>query len=153
MSNTFGKKAIEAAIPEGEWMRSESSSRLPARPEVDGSEADDLRRGEELVSNASKRLSGEAVTPSELPTRLTDAQQAAEMISDLRISIERRAILKAGETLSEKELRELAMDLVTDAVTAAGLDQVIGIQSWAKETATDFAKAAALKFDVKVREA
>ncbi|CAE7339973.1 Zmynd10, partial [Symbiodinium microadriaticum] len=154
MSNTFGKKAIEAAIPEGEWMRSESSSRLPARPEVDGSEADDLRRGEELVSNASKRLSGEAVTPSELPTRLTDAQQAAEMISDLRISIERRVILKAGgETLSEKELRELAMDLVTDAVTAAGLDQVIGIQSWAKETATDFAKAAARKFDVKVREA
>ncbi|OLP86867.1 Zinc finger MYND domain-containing protein 10 [Symbiodinium microadriaticum] len=112
--------------------------------QVDGSEADDLRRGEELVSNASKRLSGEAVTPSELPTRLTDAQQAAEMISDLRISIERRVILKAGgETLSEKELRELAMDLVTDAVTAAGLDQVIGIQSWAKETATDFAKALA----------
>ncbi|CAE7742712.1 abhd13 [Symbiodinium sp. CCMP2592] len=153
MSNTFGKKAIEAAIPEGEWMRSESSSRLPVRPEVDGRDADDLRRGKELVSNASQRLSGEAVTPSDLPTRLTDAQEAAEMISNLRISIERRVILKAGETLGEKELRELAMDLVTDAVTAAGLDQVIGIQSWAKETATDFAKAAARKFDVKVREA
>ncbi|CAE7561274.1 Zmynd10 [Symbiodinium natans] len=152
MSNTYGKKAVEAAIPDGEWMRSESSSRIPARPEADDSEADNLRRGEELVSNASKRLSGDAV-PSNIPSRLSDAQQAAEMIGNLRTSIERRVILKAGETLEEKELRELAMDLVTDAVTAAGLDQVIGIQLWARDTATDFVKAAARKLEVKVREA
>mmetsp|Transcript_46179 Transcript_46179/g.108126 ORF Transcript_46179/g.108126 Transcript_46179/m.108126 type:complete len:885 (+) Transcript_46179:35-2689(+) len=152
LSNTFGKKALDAAIPEGEWMRSENETIATLLHEDSDVAANDVVRGEDLVSNASKRLSGEALAISELPSRLANAGQAAEMIRDIRTSIERRMILKAGEALEEKDLKELSMDLVTDAVQDAGLAEVIGIQRWARDTAIELAQAAARKFDVKVCE-
>ena len=130
----------------------------------------------ELPFSKIFRLSGEAVTPSELPTRsdelakpcqspnyisafdcrLTDAQQAAEMISNLRhvvgsilmqqsrthasqcklhpgsrISIERRVILKAGETLGEKAGSHAVGCLCTSSSISAPLwKKGFEVESW-----------------------
>mgnify|MGYP002803378763 CR=1 FL=1 len=152
MSNTFGKKVMEVALPEVEWMRFEGevSSMQEAEEEIH----DNLRRGQELVRNSSQRFNevDDSTQAQDLPSRLQDPDEAAEMISSIRTSILRRMILRAGETLDLKEVKELSMDLVTDAVEAAGLDQVIGIQSWARQTAVELAQAAGEKLDVKLRE-
>lgn len=152
MCNAFGKKVMDAALPEGEWMRFESKACLAMEAEEQEESGDNLLRGQELVKNSSQRFGDTSEPTEELPSRLSDADEAAEMIGGIRTSITRRLILRAGETLEAKELRELSMDVVTDAVEAAGLDQVIGIQSWARQTALELAQAAADKLDVKLRE-
>ncbi|CAJ1392662.1 unnamed protein product [Effrenium voratum] len=153
MLNAFGKKVLEAPLPEGEWMRSVSETcQLPGSQVTDQEAEDNARRGEELVKSSSSRFDAPEAEREQLPTRLRDASEASEMIGAIRTSISRRFILRAGEAVDPKDLRELSEDLVTDAIEAAGLDQVIGIQSWARKTALDLAQAAAEKFEVKVRD-
>ncbi|CAK9074060.1 unnamed protein product [Durusdinium trenchii] len=151
MNNTFGKKVMAFAPPEGDWARFENVD-----PTIeDELEESDIQRGQDLVRNSSQRfnkVNGDQSDKQELPSRLKDPDEAAKMIHGMRTSISRRVVLRAGETLDLKELRELSLDIVTNAIETAGLDQVIGIQSWVRQTASELAQAAAEKFDVKIRE-
>jgi len=71
---------------------------------------------------------------------------AACAVAGLRRTVEQKLILHAGESMSAKDMRSLAMAPTDALLEELELDQVIGIQRWAKDAATTLYEAAATEF-------
>eukprot|EP00933_Yihiella_yeosuensis_P034805 TRINITY_DN28279_c0_g1_i1.p1 TRINITY_DN28279_c0_g1~~TRINITY_DN28279_c0_g1_i1.p1 ORF type:complete len:765 (-),score=163.61 TRINITY_DN28279_c0_g1_i1:288-2303(-) len=148
-ANTFGKKVLELPpLPEGEWMRWVTSRNIQNQDKLLEVSACDRRIGSQLVGGSSAPSSDGS--EASLPSKLSSEEEASTFIASLRQSIEKRLILRAGEEISTQDLRELSMDILTSGLEEVGLDQVIGIQRWAKETSTELSEVAAQQFDVTI---
>eukprot|EP00421_Protoceratium_reticulatum_P013745 CAMPEP_0168392976 /NCGR_PEP_ID=MMETSP0228-20121227/18777_1 /TAXON_ID=133427 /ORGANISM="Protoceratium reticulatum, Strain CCCM 535 (=CCMP 1889)" /LENGTH=898 /DNA_ID=CAMNT_0008406337 /DNA_START=72 /DNA_END=2771 /DNA_ORIENTATION=- len=145
LRSTFGKRVEPLAAPAGEWLRW-----APA-PAPAGPGAVDLAAARELVEGL-RSAGGEGAAETAEAPRL-DAAAVAEALAGLRLAIERRLVERAGERLARKELRTLAVEHMADFLDRAGLAGVIGLQRWAKETATGIAEGAAQRFAVELVDA
>eukprot|EP00411_Alexandrium_monilatum_P077874 CAMPEP_0175611302 /NCGR_PEP_ID=MMETSP0096-20121207/63230_1 /TAXON_ID=311494 /ORGANISM="Alexandrium monilatum, Strain CCMP3105" /LENGTH=272 /DNA_ID=CAMNT_0016916297 /DNA_START=1 /DNA_END=820 /DNA_ORIENTATION=+ len=150
LHHTFGKKVHVLAAPEGEWLCWRSA------PTATGTEVDDV---EEPGAGRSSRACGprpplpaseEAVPPA--AGRLADAEDAARAAARLRRAVERRFVRHAGETLAPKDARAMAMEQMTEFLEEMELDQVVGIQRWAKQTCAELSEAAAQQFAVEIAD-
>mmetsp|Transcript_8040 Transcript_8040/g.16951 ORF Transcript_8040/g.16951 Transcript_8040/m.16951 type:complete len:944 (+) Transcript_8040:99-2930(+) len=110
-----------------------------------------LFAGAQYVANAKRGEAPAAETEgAEAPpvpgARLTTVKAAACAVAGLRRTVEQKLILHAGESMSAKDMRSLAMAPTDALLEELELDQVIGIQRWAKDAATTLYEAAATEF-------
>lgn len=157
-TNTFGKKVMSASVPDTEWMQwREQWMQTSQFDELDECNHGDPMRDREIAQEflgSFKNLNGKTDEASGQPdpTVLMDEPKVVAMVQQIRHSMERALILRAGDTISSKDLREVSTDLTSRSVQAAGLDEVIGIQRWARQTAADISKEVADKFQVTVSD-
>jgi len=177
LEHTFGKRVQVWKPPEGEWLRwlSPADRVLGAGASAEGEDAGgaadapatrlmelDRERGAALHSGtrppageapAGGESSGpEDVSQEPVPGMFASADEAAEAVARLRRAIERKVIQSAGETMSAKDMRALAMEETVSFLEETNLDTVVGIQRWAKQTSTEIFEAAAHEFGVEISE-
>lgn len=143
LSSTFGKKVQPLTPPEGEWMRW-----APCHAALMGGAGDApdaLTESEVDVASGPPRGSSEAARSFRL-----GSAESVRVLASLRWRIERQLIVFAGEELPRKELRAVASEQMRDCLQCAGLDEVIGIEQWAREAAEEIAQEVAQQFLVQV---
>jgi len=172
MLSSYGKKVQTFAAPEGQWMRWASPSSLAAaRAGPEGSDAQeqarevDRERAAVIYDGYQKMLRQEQQPEGASPQGgdvAADANRAAGGLSlrtleestramvAFRRRLERRLIVRAAEEMSTKELRAAAIEHMHAFLEEVGLDKVIGLERWARETADDIARTAADEFMVEV---
>uniref|UniRef100_A0A7S2NHY5 Uncharacterized protein n=1 Tax=Alexandrium andersonii TaxID=327968 RepID=A0A7S2NHY5_9DINO len=165
MEHTYGKKVQTLTPPEDEWLRWHpvAPAVVPAVEEVD------TARGRALVAGTRPAQAGnssEGDGPGAAPeagsaekandtgsgVRFRDAEEAAQALAQLRRAVERKIVQHAGEALATKDARALAMEQMTAFIEDSGLDSVIGVQRWAKQTAMEMCEAAAHLFAVDITD-
>lgn len=157
-TNTFGKKVMKACAPDTEWMQwREGWMQTSQVDESDECNQGDPMRDREIAQEllvSFKRLdaNNDDASGQSDPTKPMHVENVVTMVRSVRQSMERSLILRAGDAISSKDLRELSTDQTSSALQAADLDQIIGIQRWARQTAADISKEVAEKFQVTVSD-
>eukprot|EP00930_Biecheleria_cincta_P001599 TRINITY_DN102733_c0_g1_i1.p1 TRINITY_DN102733_c0_g1~~TRINITY_DN102733_c0_g1_i1.p1 ORF type:complete len:911 (+),score=187.64 TRINITY_DN102733_c0_g1_i1:89-2821(+) len=157
-TNTFGKKVMKASVPDTEWMQwregwmqtsqvDESAECNHGHPMRDREIAQDL-----LVSFKRLDTNENDTSDQSDAAKLMEPEKCVAMVRSIRQSMERSLILRAGDAIPSKDLRDISTDLTSSSLQAADLDQVIGIQRWARQTAADISKEVAEKFQVTVSD-
>jgi len=171
LASSFGKKVQRLPAPEGEWMRwvhLGAVSPASCSTALAADEAD-VSRGDVLYKSISTKATGAApptaeaddagqvdsgpLAPGSLArTRLSSPERAAAELASVRRRIEKSLVLRAGEKLTRKELRDTAHELMHAFLQEVGLGEVIGIERWARETSEDLAVRAAKEFAIQVAD-
>lgn len=155
LASSFGKKVQTLAAPEGTWMRWVDVASSPAAPtEADASRGRALHGSvQSAAASAQPGESAGPLSPGSLARRRLDSPEGAiSEMAALRRRMEKCFILRAGETIPRRELRSTALDFMHSLLQEVGLQEVIGIERWARETAEDIAREAADEFAVQVVE-
>lgn len=151
LTHTFGKKVYEVPVQDGEWLRC-----VPFQAEEDVEPTElDRRRALELFEGLqrSKRLPaapGAEVQPFSWEKRFGSEDLAIIAVAQARRTLERQLVIRAGESITAEDLKSLAKETVDSFCTEVGLDEVIGIQRWARDTATELSEAIVNAFSIKV---
>jgi len=134
LAHTYGKRIHALSLAEGEWLR--WTGLTASLADLDD---DDRSRGSDFFEGMQKT------------GKFDSAEAAARAVATLRQRIGRRLIVLAGGELDPKEFRQLVTESTALFLEEAGLDEVIGVQKWVRETAVEMAEAYASDFNVSVR--
>lgn len=138
LNHTYGKKVREIESPaDSPWLHWEP--RRATDNEVALTDAD-KQRGKELSEGFKADES----------SRFSSADAASKALAVLRRKVEKRMSQWAGEKVTNKELRETCNAETTAFLAETGLDEILGMQRWAREAASQIAEIARQEFSVVV---
>jgi len=162
ITHTYGKKVQKLKPAETEWMLWVPNVRESAS--VSKNKQDDADQQEETKEGASAqvqenldgvtdidRVIGQTLYEGVKQTqKLESPSDAAKSISSLRQNIERRLVIHAGEQMSSKDLKNLSMEVMNSFLKEVSLDEVVGLQRWAKLAAAEIADKTVKQFMITI---